>query len=1034
MGNTIVPPRLLLMAALTWLGWAGSSGSLAQTDALMAGFPTKAGVVVLDAQGIPQGLYPVPGTPTDVAVLPAQAHFAVTTLSGDFLIYSGDGTQVFKSSFEPLHDVDVLDMEPGLFLLTSRPGQRVFLYNRETGSHENVPYSFQGPVDADWLPNGNFLVCDAQAGSVLEITRDGQVIWSFEQGLTQPMDALRLPNGNTLISDFDNHRVLDVQPSGQIAREYRGFNHPVKLTALPSGSILIADGDHQRIQELTPGGELKVFRQQLNFIQAVEFFHEANLYLCLVQDKFPPPSEIISSRQPAVQPPAASWAGSSLWNAYGGLLAAGLAWWLSLRRPPGSRIARALVTAAYGLAFGITYHAHALAAAAPGHRPGWPFWLGCVLLLLFTFRHAADAYLSRERWPSADGIHLFPFTKRQTLLLIIIPLIPLFCQYFHIRGFAGGGPWPWYWPMVAWGISLAFLFRCLPRPGNQGCFESGLLRIGPLTFALPVSFQREPSKDLENGNPDSPDAAPISDSSSRMAEYRTAEYWGNTAVALIVLLGACLYTIGSPSIPTDVHGDEGEVALQAMRIRDAGNWNFFDLGWYQIPCLFYLIPSWGMWLFGDNLFGVRLTGALISLAAIPVFYLLARRFLRPAPAVLAVFLFTVSSYMVHFSRIGIGYNQTTLFTVAVLYCLARGLQDGDGRFLGYAGVLAAVGELSYQATKLLTPLVLSSLILLGLTRALRFRSLLTGAFAYLLAFWVGVSPLAGTYLASPSASVSRAQSVSIFSSSGRELIKRDYPADITFSDMLWWQFERSLLAPITFEDLSPYLINSSQGGMLDPIPAVLFMVGFLMLFTMLRHPAARLLIYWSTATVITGSALTDHAPAYQRLVGLIPLLILIAAPVLHGGVSHLSGVWQWSERARAGFTALVLALILILGMHRYFHQIQAKPQLLDEWTRIARYLHDAGPTQYTYFFGPPHLYFHYGTIQFLAPQAQGKDVLEPEQFLKTKILRRGPVCFLFVRSNRKYLNQVRQQYPGGREEHHYNAEGAAPFSTYVVDL
>jgi len=139
-------------------------------------------------------------------------------------------------------------------------------------------------------------------------------------------------------------------------------------------------------------------------------------------------------------------------------------------------------------------------------------------------------------------------------------------------------------------------------------------------------------------------------------------------------------------------------------------------------------------------------------------------------------------------------------------------------------------------------------------------------------------------------------------------------------------------------------------------------------------------------------------------------------------------------RARAGFTALVLALILILGMHRYFHQIQAKPQLLDEWTRIARYLHDAGSTPYTYFFGPPHVFFQYGTIQFLAPEAQGKDVLEPEQFLKTKILRRGPVCFLFVRSNRKYLNPVRQQYPGGREEHHYNTDGAAPFTTYVVDL
>ena len=174
--------RLPVLAAAVWFGLAFSGISHAQSGALVNGFPTKSGVVVLNAQGIPQGIYPVPDTPTGVAVIPARAHFAVTTLSGDFIIYSGDGVQVFKSSFEPLNDVDALDLEPGLFLLTSRPGKRVFFFNQETGFQNNVPYPFQGPVDADLLPNGNLLVCDAQAGAVLEITRDGKLAWSFEQG------------------------------------------------------------------------------------------------------------------------------------------------------------------------------------------------------------------------------------------------------------------------------------------------------------------------------------------------------------------------------------------------------------------------------------------------------------------------------------------------------------------------------------------------------------------------------------------------------------------------------------------------------------------------------------------------------------------------------------------------------------------------------------------------------------------------------------------------------------------------------------
>lgn len=69
-----------------------------------------------------------------------------------------------------------------------------------------------GSVDADLLPNGNLLVCGAQAGAVLENHRDRKLAWSFEQGLTQPWTPCACPNGNALISDFDNHHLLDVGP------------------------------------------------------------------------------------------------------------------------------------------------------------------------------------------------------------------------------------------------------------------------------------------------------------------------------------------------------------------------------------------------------------------------------------------------------------------------------------------------------------------------------------------------------------------------------------------------------------------------------------------------------------------------------------------------------------------------------------------------------------------------------------------------------------------------------------------------------
>jgi hypothetical protein len=129
-----------------------------------------------------------------------------------------------------------------------------------------------------------------------------------------------------------------------------------------------------------------------------------------------------------------------------------------------------------------------------------------------------------------------------------------------------------------------------------------------------------------------------------------------------------------------------------------------------------------------------------------------------------------------------------------------------------------------------------------------------------------------------------------------------------------------------------------------------------------------------------------------------------------------------------------LAFLLITGIGRYFHKIMAQPQMVDQWTRIAHYLKDAGPTSYTYFFGPPYIYFKYGTIRFLAPVAKGEDVLKPEEFLRQKISRRGPVSFLLVHSHRRYIEDLRRLYPGGKEEIHTNCLGQEPFITYEVNL
>ena len=110
---------------------------------------------------------------------------------------------------------------------------------------------------ADLLPNGNLLICSRNIHMVLEMTLDGEIVWSFgEYGVSGLDDThlngshgpMRLENGNTLICDSHNHRVIEVDPQGQIVWNY----HPAQGTpgymiwprgidVLPDGSFLIAD-------------------------------------------------------------------------------------------------------------------------------------------------------------------------------------------------------------------------------------------------------------------------------------------------------------------------------------------------------------------------------------------------------------------------------------------------------------------------------------------------------------------------------------------------------------------------------------------------------------------------------------------------------------------------------------------------------------------------------------------------------------------------------------------------------------------------
>ena len=136
---------------------------------------------------------------------------------------------------------------------------------------------------------------------------------------------------------------------------------------------------------------------------------------------------------------------------------------------------------------------------------------------------------------------------------------------------------------------------------------------------------------------------------------------------LVVALALRLPDLGG--IPAFVHGDEAAIGLGAAVFSTGGASS--SSGGMDFPSLSYAIASGTMWLFGNDLTGLRAASVIESMLSVLLLYLIVRRLFGRRPALLASFLLAVSQWDIHYSRQGSHYMQAQLATLLVLYFLLR---------------------------------------------------------------------------------------------------------------------------------------------------------------------------------------------------------------------------------------------------------------------------------------------------------------------------------------------------------------------------
>src|SRR3990172_5246650 len=143
--------------------------------------------------------------------------------------------------------------------------------------------------------------------------------------------------------------------------------------------------------------------------------------------------------------------------------------------------------------------------------------------------------------------------------------------------------------------------------------------------------------------------------------------------------------------------------------------NFRSLDDWKPPLYVYsAIP--GIFLFGLNDFAVRLPSAVFgSLAVILVFFLV-QEFFQERPeknqiALLSSLFLAISPWHLQFSRATFETNISVTVTLAAVLCFLKGIR-GNIKFFLLSAIFFGLALFSYHSTRVVTPLLLISLILL----------------------------------------------------------------------------------------------------------------------------------------------------------------------------------------------------------------------------------------------------------------------------------------------------------------------------------
>ncbi len=510
-------------------------------------------------------------------------------------------------------------------------------------------------------------------------------------------------------------------------------------------------------------------------------------------------------------------------------------------------------------------------------------------------------------------------------------------------------------------------------------------------------------------------------------------------MAALLILALAVRAYDLEHIPANLGGDEGSWGMEGLAMLDGRLANPFATRWFSFPSMSFLAWGLSMRVFGQTIGGMRALSALIGTATVLTTFLLARHLWGSRVAWMAAAALAFGHFHIHFSRLAVNNVGDGLLVTLALWLAMRGLrsppsgQPEQEAYVALAGAVLGLSLYGYFGARLIG-VILACYLARQMVVEHRFlarygRLLLLLVVAAL----VVAAPLLLYYVDHPDTLFARSRQVSVFGSGW--LARERESAGRTTADLLWQQCWRSVSA--FHYTLDPTFWYRPAIPLLDFASGVLFVLGLVWVTLRGRWPANGLLLIWFWLAVVLGWMMTENPPSSMRLVIVSPALALLVGLGLDWLIELGRRVLGGGRRLWQGVAGASLVVVAVLNLTYYFAvytptRVYGNPTA-EVGTELGRYLAqreddaDCPNPCVVYFYGPPFMYWDFGTLRFLARGVEGFDVppREEEEAAPVPDPDRG-ACFVFLPERLDELPGVRAQYPGGVETPVYSAVDARP--------